>query len=70
VRYQPIWDYLRAAGTLRTFNTLLAALDGLAAQEKILGTPPDQRPVKEIQAEIRRWRGLLFPDASEVKARG
>ena len=70
VRYQPIWDYLRAAGTLRTFNTLLAALDGLAAQEKILGTPAGQRPVKEIQAEVRRWRTLLFPDTSEVKARG
>jgi len=69
VRYQPVWDYLRSTGTLRSFNTLLAALDGLAAQEKTLGTPSGQRPVKEIVSEVRRWRALLFPD-SEVKVRG
>jgi hypothetical protein len=70
VRYQPIWDYLRGAGTLRTFDSLLAALDGLATQEKTLGTPSGQRPVKEIVTEVRRWRTLLFPESSEVKARG
>jgi len=70
VRYQPIWDYLRGAGTLRSLNTLSAALDGLAAQEKTLGTPDGQRPLKQIVAEVRRWRTLLFPDSSEVKVRG
>jgi hypothetical protein len=63
VRYQPIWDYLRASGTLRTFDTLLAALDGLAIEEKTLGTQPEQRPVKEVISEVRRWRALLFPAA-------
>lgn len=62
VRYQPIWDYLRAAGTLRSLDTVLQALDGLAAQEKTAGVPPGQRPIKEISAEVRRWRTLLFPD--------
>lgn len=70
VRYQPIWDYLRAAGTLRTLDTLLAALDGLAVQEKTLGVSPGQRPVKDVAAEIRRWRTLLFPETKEVKTRG
>ncbi len=69
IRYQPVWDYLRGAGTLRSLNTLLAALDGLAAQEKTLGTPAGQRPVGQIVSEVRRWRTLLFPD-SEVKVRG
>jgi len=69
IRYQPTWDYLRAAGTLRCFNTLLAALDGLAAQEKMMGAPSGQRPMKDIVSEVRRWRTLLFPD-SEVKVRG
>jgi hypothetical protein len=78
VRYQPIWDYLRAAGTLRSFDTLLAALDGLAAQEKTLGVAPGQRPTKEVVAEVKRWRSLLFPETAprttappkEVKIRG
>jgi len=70
VRYQPVWDYLRASGTLRTFDTLLAALDGLAVQEKTLGVAPGQRPTKEVIAEIRRWRTLLFPTTKEVKTRG
>lgn len=70
VRYQPIWDYLRSAGTLRSFNTLLAALDGLAAQEKVTGTPPGQRPVSQIVTEVRRWRTLLFSDAREAKVHG
>jgi hypothetical protein len=60
VRYQPIWDYLRASGASRSLDTLLAALDGLAVQEKTLGTPAGQRPIKEISAEVRRWRSLLF----------
>jgi len=70
VRYQPVWDYLRGAGTQATFDTLLAALDGLAQQERTLGTPSGQRPLKTIIAEVRRWRTLLFPEASEVKVRG
>ena len=70
VRYQPLWDYLRSSGTLRSFDTLLAALDGLAIQEKSLGTPSGQRPTKEIISEIRRWRSLLFPQTGEVKIRG
>jgi len=70
VRYQPIWDYLRAAGTLRSLDTLLAALDGLAAHEKVLGVPSGQRPTKEIIAEVRRWRSLLFFDSNEAKTRG
>lgn len=70
VRYQPIWDYLKGAGTLRSFDTLLAALDGLAAQEKVTGLPRGQRPIKDISAEVRRWRSLLFPDAGGVNIRG
>jgi len=70
VRYQPIWDYLRAAGTLRSLDTLLAALDGLAAQERVLGVPSGQRPIPEITAEVRRWRSLLFFDSNEAKTRG
>lgn len=70
VRYQPIWDYLRAAGTLRSLDTVLAALDGLAVQEKTLGVPSGQRSVKDITTEIRRWRSLLFPEANEVRPRG
>ncbi len=69
VKYQPIWDYLRSAGTLKTFDTLLAALGGLAQEEKLMGTPPDQRPVKEVIAEVQHWRGLLFPSA-QGKSRG
>jgi hypothetical protein len=70
VRYQPVWDTLRASGTLRTLDTLLAALDGLGAQEKTLGVPPGQRPIKDVSAEVRRWRALLFPETKEVKTRG
>ncbi len=70
VRDQPIWDYLRAAGTLRTFDILLAALDGLALEEKTMAPPQDQRPAKDVITEVRRWRGLLFPSSAEVKFRG
>lgn len=70
VRYQPTWDYLRAAGTQRSFDTLLSALDGLAAEQKLLGTPSDQRPVKEVATEVRRWKSLLFPQAEGGKSRG
>lgn len=70
VRYQPIWDYLRAAGTLRSLDTVLAALEGLVAQEKTLGVPSGQRPLKEISTEVRRWRSLLFPDSNEAPTRG
>ena len=64
VRYRPIWDYLRSVGTERSFTTLLAALDGLAAQEKTQGLAPGLRPVKDVAAEVRRWRGLVFPEIS------
>jgi hypothetical protein len=76
VRYQPVWDYLRSAGTARSFDTLLAALSGLAAQEKTLGVAPGQRPVQEVAAEVRRWRDLLFspapssPPSKKVSTRG
>ena len=70
VRYQPIWDYVRASATQRSLDTLIVALEGLAAQEKTLGTPSGQRPMKEISAEVRRWRTLLFPETNEVKTRG
>jgi len=66
VRYQPTWDYLRSAGTQRSLDTVLAALDGLAAQEKSLVTSSGQRPLKEIIAEVRRWRSLLFPLTSSA----
>ena len=59
VRYQPIWDYLRASGAQRSLDTILAALDGLAAQKL---SSPDQRPFKEVTAEIRRWKAVLFPE--------
>lgn len=70
VRYQPIWDYIRSAGTLRSLNTLLAALEGLAAQEKVTPTAPDQRPIPQIITEVRHWRTLLFPDSSQVRVHG
>lgn len=70
VRYQPIWDYLRASGTLASLDTVLGALEGLAVQEQKAGVPPGQRPLKEIAAEVRRWRSLLFPSSNEVKTRG
>jgi hypothetical protein len=60
VRYQPIWDYLRSAGTQRSLDTILAALDGLAAQKMPL--VGDQRPYKDVTAEIRRWKAVLFPE--------
>jgi len=66
VRYQPIWDYLRASGTQRSLDTILAALDGLAAQKQSV---PDQRPLKEVTAEIRRWKAVLFPETG-VPPRG
>jgi len=68
VRYQPIWDYLRSAGTQRSLDTLIVSLEALEAQEKAGKMVSGQRPLKEIIQEIRRWRTLLF--FGEVNVRG
>lgn len=70
VRYQPIWDYLRNAGTLESLNTLIEALGGLEKQQSRVGVPPGQRPVKDVVAEIVRWRSLLFPQFKAGISRG
>lgn len=60
VRYQPLWDYLRASDTLRSLDTLLAALEGLSSQP----AAPGQRSFREASAEVNRWKALLFPGNS------
>ncbi len=60
VRYQPLWDYLRGSGTLRSLDTILAALDGLAVSKEPVAS--GQRPLTEVKAEIRRWKAVLFPE--------
>ena len=60
VRYQPVWDYLRAAGTRQTLETLAGALDGLAAQEKAGERDKSLRPASEVAAEVRQWQKILI----------
>jgi len=60
IRYQPVWDYLRTAGTRQTLETLAGALDGLAKQEKTGERDKSLRPASEVAAEVRQWQKILI----------
>ena len=61
VRYQPIWDYLREAGTRQTLETLARAVEGLTNAEKSSEREAGTRSGAEVAAEVRQWQKILFP---------